>query len=78
MEVKELMEKAVKFHGHSCPGLAIGVLVSKYILENGNDFSCRLMVVHIVRDGASVWGNSVKSIAGIAMAVSASSKNSLK
>lgn len=35
MNVKQLMEKAVEFHGHACPGLALGILVSKYILEHG-------------------------------------------
>ena len=55
MEVKELMEKAAKFHGHSCPGLAIGVLVSKYILENGNDFSIDEELVAVVEnDNCSV------------------------
>ena len=55
MEVRELMEKAVKFHGHSCPGLAIGVLASKYILENGNDFSIDEELVAVVEnDNCSV------------------------
>ena len=49
------MEKAVKFHGHSCPGLAIGVLVSKYILVNGNDFSIDEELVAVVEnDNCSV------------------------
>lgn len=29
------MKKATLFHGHICPGLAIGVLVAKYILDHG-------------------------------------------
>ncbi|MFX1385422.1 MAG: FmdE family protein, partial [Promethearchaeota archaeon] len=33
------MEKAVRFHGHICPGLTIGVLVAKYILEHGFSYS---------------------------------------
>ena len=49
------MEKAVNFHGHSCPGLAIGVLVSKYILDNGNDFSIDEELVAVVEnDNCSV------------------------
>lgn len=31
--MSELWEKAVKFHGHACPGLAIGVRASKTALE---------------------------------------------
>ena len=55
MESKELMEKAVKFHGHSCPGLAIGVLVSKYILEHMGDFSIDEELVAVVEnDNCSV------------------------
>ncbi|MFX1394899.1 MAG: FmdE family protein [Promethearchaeota archaeon] len=55
MEAKELMEKAIKFHGHSCPGVAIGVLVSKYILEHGNEFSTDEELVAVVEnDNCSV------------------------
>jgi formylmethanofuran dehydrogenase subunit E len=32
-DVKALWEKAVEFHGHSCPGLAMGVVVSNIVLE---------------------------------------------
>lgn len=63
METKELMEKAVKFHGHSCPGLAIGVLAAKYILENGNDFSTDEELVAVVEnDSCSVDG--IQSLLG--------------
>ena len=50
LEAKSLMEQAVKFHGHYCPGLAIGVLVSKYILEHGNDFSIDEELVAVVEN----------------------------
>jgi formylmethanofuran dehydrogenase subunit E len=50
-----LMEKAVEFHGHSCPGVSIGVLASKYILEHGNDFSTDEELVAVVEnDNCSV------------------------
>ncbi|MFX1327145.1 MAG: FmdE family protein [Promethearchaeota archaeon] len=39
MEAKELMEKAVRFHGHICPGLAIGVIAAKYVIGQGYNFS---------------------------------------
>ncbi len=48
MSIKDLMQKAVNFHGHSCPGLALGVLVSKYILDHGNDFSIDEELVAVV------------------------------
>lgn len=55
MKTKKLMERAARFHGHSCPGLAIGVLASKYILEHGNDFSIDEELVAIVEnDNCSV------------------------
>ena len=50
MEVKELMEKAVRFHGHICPGLAIGVLAAKYVLEQGYDFSPNEELVAVVEN----------------------------
>ena len=46
--MKDLMQRAINFHGHSCSGLAIGVLASKYILENGNDFSIDEELVAVV------------------------------
>lgn len=50
MEAKNLMDKAVAFHGHACPGVAIGVLASKYILEHGNDFSIDEELVAVVEN----------------------------
>jgi formylmethanofuran dehydrogenase subunit E len=55
MEAKELMEKAVRFHGHICPGLAIGVLAAKYVLEHGHSYSPNEELVAIVEnDNCSV------------------------
>ena len=55
MEAKDLMDKAIKFHGHACPGVVIGVLVAKYILEHGNDFSIDEELVAVVEnDNCSV------------------------
>ena len=49
------MNKAVVFHGHSCPGLAIGVQAANYILEHGNDFSIDEELVAVVEnDNCSV------------------------
>ena len=55
MEAKELMEKAARFHGHICPGLAIGVLAAKYILDHGFNYSPNEELVTIVEnDNCSV------------------------
>ncbi|MFX0028649.1 MAG: FmdE family protein [Candidatus Hermodarchaeota archaeon] len=55
METKELMEKAARFHGHICPGLAIGVLAAKYVLEHGFNYSPNEEVVAVVEnDNCSV------------------------
>ncbi|MFW9971878.1 MAG: FmdE family protein [Candidatus Odinarchaeota archaeon] len=55
MEAKNLMEKAVRFHGHICPGLAIGVLAAKYVLEKGFEYSPNEELVAVVEnDNCSV------------------------
>ncbi|MBY9011304.1 MAG: TraR/DksA C4-type zinc finger protein [Candidatus Lokiarchaeota archaeon] len=55
MEIKELMKKATMFHGHICPGIAIGVLVAKYALENGFEHSPDEELVAVVEtDNCSV------------------------
>lgn len=55
VDTKKLMDKAVQFHGHSCPGVALGVLAAKYILEHGNEFSADEELVAVVEnDNCSV------------------------
>lgn len=55
METKELMKKATIFHGHICPGIAIGVLVAKYALEHGFEHSPDEELVAVVEtDNCSV------------------------
>ncbi|MFX0005016.1 MAG: FmdE family protein [Candidatus Hodarchaeota archaeon] len=55
MEAKVLMEKAVRFHGHICPGLTIGVLAAKYVLEHGFEYSPNEELVAVVEnDNCSV------------------------
>ncbi len=50
METEKLMEQAVEFHGHSCPGLAIGVAAAKYVLDQGAEFSVDEEFVAIVEN----------------------------
>lgn len=53
MDKKELWEKAVAFHGHSCPGLSIGYRASLYAIELlGLTFSADEQVVCITENDA--------------------------
>ena len=55
MNTEELMKKAVGFHGHACPGLAIGVRAAGYVLGCGNEFSDDEEIVAVVEnDNCSV------------------------
>lgn len=55
MEIKDLMEKAVRFHGHICPGLAIGILAVKYLLDHDYKYSPNEELVAVVQnDNCSV------------------------
>lgn len=55
MDINELMKKATIFHGHICPGVAIGVLAAKYILEHGFEHSPdEELVVVVETDNCSV------------------------
>ena len=55
VDVQDLMKKATLFHGHICPGVALGVLVAKYILEHGFDYSSDEELVAVVEtDNCSV------------------------
>ena len=55
METRELMKKATIFHGHICPGIAIGVLVAKYALGHGFEHSPDEELVAVVEtDNCSV------------------------
>ena len=49
MNYKKLMKKAIAFHGHSCPGVALGVMAAGYILDQGNKFSIDEELVRKVR-----------------------------
>ena len=55
VEIRELMKKATMFHGHLCPGIAIGVLVAKYAIEHGFEHSPDEELVAVVEtDNCSV------------------------
>ena len=49
------MKKATMFHGHICPGIAIGVLAAKYAIEHGFEHSPDEELVAVVEtDNCSV------------------------
>ena len=48
MDTQDLMKIAVEFHGHTCPGLAIGVMAAKYIIDRSRDFPVDKELVAIV------------------------------
>jgi len=55
VEIRDIMKKATMFHGHICPGIAIGVLVAKYALEHGFEHSPDEELVAVVEtDNCSV------------------------
>ncbi len=55
MNRKQLVKKAVEFHGHLCPGVALGVVVAGYVLDHESDFSVDEELVAVVEnDNCSV------------------------
>ncbi len=63
MDIKNLMKKAIEFHGHSCPGLAIGVVASRFILDERSNFSIDEELVAVVEnDDCSV--DAIQSLMG--------------
>lgn len=55
INAEDLMKSAVRFHGHSCPGLAKGVMAAKYLMDFGNSFSIDEELVSVVEnDNCSV------------------------
>lgn len=53
---KELLNAVVSFHGHSCPGLAIGIRAAEYALEELNDVSLADLVCVTETDMCGVDG----------------------
>ncbi len=50
MDAQDLMKIAAEFHGHTCPGLAIGVMAAKYVLDHDSDFSVDEELVAMVEN----------------------------
>ena len=61
---KEYYDFAVKFHGHSCPGMLSGLLMSIYVLENFNvDRSIDEELVAI-SEGTSCMVDGIQAVLG--------------
>jgi formylmethanofuran dehydrogenase subunit E len=54
-----MMRKAVEFHGHSCPGLAIGIVASKIALESARRSDDEELVAIVENDACGVDGIQV-------------------
>jgi formylmethanofuran dehydrogenase subunit E len=57
--LSDMMEKAVEFHGHSCPGLAIGVVASKIALDSAKRSEDEELVAIVENDACGVDGIQV-------------------
>ena len=53
-ELDSMMTKAVDFHGHSCPGLALGVVVSKIVLDSSKRADNEELVAVVENDACGI------------------------
>jgi len=58
-KILEMMKTAEEFHGHSCPGLAIGVIASKIALETAKRAADEELVAIVENDACGVDGIQV-------------------
>ncbi|WP_455391582.1 FmdE family protein [[Eubacterium] cellulosolvens] len=61
-KLKEMMAKAVEFHGHSCPGLAIGVVGSKIALDSAKRAEDEELVAVVENDACGV--DAIQALTG--------------
>ena len=59
MDLREMLNNASKFHGHICPGLAIGVVASKIALESAKRAEDEELVAIVENDACGVDGIQV-------------------
>jgi len=62
LNLQELMAKAIEFHGHSCPGLAVGVVASKIALENAKRAEDEELVAVVENDACGV--DAIQALTG--------------
>jgi len=60
--IDKMMQKAVKFHGHSCPGLAIGLVASKIALEYSERSKDEELVAIVENDACGV--DAIQALTG--------------
>jgi formylmethanofuran dehydrogenase subunit E len=58
-ELTNMMKKAADFHGHICPGLAIGVIASKIALDSAKRSEDEELVAIVENDACGVDGIQV-------------------
>lgn len=61
-KLNEMMLKAVEFHGHSCPGLALGVVASKVALESAKRAEDEELVAIVENDACGV--DAIQALTG--------------
>ena len=61
-KLKDMMASAVVFHGHSCPGLAIGVVASKIALETAKRSADEELVAVVENDACGV--DAIQALTG--------------
>ena len=61
---EEYYDFAVKFHGHSCPGVLSGLLMSVYVLENFNVDRAIDEELVAISEGTSCMVDGIQSVLG--------------
>lgn len=61
-KLKDMMESAVEFHGHACPGVAIGVVASKIALDSGKRSKDDELVAVVENDACGV--DAIQALTG--------------
>jgi formylmethanofuran dehydrogenase subunit E len=61
-KILEMMEKSEQFHGHSCPGLAIGVVVSKIALKHAKRSADEELVAIVENDACGI--DAIQALTG--------------
>jgi formylmethanofuran dehydrogenase subunit E len=62
LNLQEMMAKAVEFHGHSCPGLALGVVASKIALDSAKHAEDEELVAVVENDACGI--DAIQALTG--------------
>ena len=64
IKYEEYYDFAVKFHGHSCPGMLSGLIMSIYVLENFNVNRSIDEELVTISEGSSCMVDSIQAVLG--------------